>query len=153
MAHQSEYKRLLTGSTLRLKSLDYGWWLKLSNELRLTACEDKCSALTVSIFKNYIRSGKDFSRASIWDQPGLSSSIRLEVTKERRHSQNSWILWFFSFFSYVTVEQFELGPGQLIFKENIRSGKGLFYTTIWFQPEVSSSINLEIMKEQRLFWY
>ena len=98
MAHQSEYKTLLTGSTLRLKSLDYGWWLKLSNELRLTACEDKCSALTVSIFKNYMRSGKNFSRASIWDQPGLSSSICLEVTKERRHSQNSWILLFFFHF-------------------------------------------------------
>ena len=58
---------------------------------------------------------------------------------------------FFFIFSYVTVEQFELAPGQSIFKKNIGSGKGLFYTTIWFEPEVSSSICLEVMKEQRLF--
>ena len=124
MSNQSEHQSLQTGSRFYLKV--YGWCWKLSNKLSLTACEDKCSALTVLIFKNYMRSRKDFSRASIWDQRGLSSSIRLEVTKERRHSQNSWILWLFSFFSYVTVEQFELAPGQLIFKKKHQIWKGPF---------------------------
>ena len=50
----------------------------------LSLCMAHISACIKANLKNYMRSGKIFSRASIWDQPGLPRSICLDVTVERR---------------------------------------------------------------------
>ena len=47
------------------------------------------SAFPESILKSNMRFGKNFSRALIWDQPQLSSSIRLEVTAQQRQRLNT----------------------------------------------------------------
>ena len=47
-------------------------------------CMAHISACIEANLKNYMRFGKIFSRASIWDQPQLNCSICLEVTVEQR---------------------------------------------------------------------
>ena len=62
----------------------YGSWRKNN----LLTCDHNNSAFIESIFKNYMRSGKDFQRASIWDQPQLPSLICSEVRLKQRQSSN-----------------------------------------------------------------
>ena len=56
-----------------------------SNSWKLNSCSSCTSsrqhslASGKSIFKKYMRSGKDFLKATIWDQPRLSSLFCLEV--------------------------------------------------------------------------
>ena len=61
---------------------DRGGWIKVNMDL--STCNGNCTAVSEPNFKNYMRSGKDFSMPLIWDQPQLPCSIRLEVTALQR---------------------------------------------------------------------
>ena len=50
----------------------------------LIICMAHISACIGANLKNYMRSGKHFSRATFWDQPRLASSIRSKVIMKNR---------------------------------------------------------------------
>ena len=115
----------------------------------LSLCMAHISACIEANLKNYMRSGKIFSRASIWDQPGLPRSIRLEVTVERRQIWN-----LVQFRTSTKSDMFLCNPNNLafhksIFKNNMRSGKSFSRGLIWDQLRLPCSICLEVTARKR----
>ena len=115
----------------------------------LSLCMAHISACIKANLKNYMRFGKIFSRASIWDQPGLNRSIHLEVTVEQRQIWN-----LVQFRSSTKSDMFLCNPNnsafhESIFKNNMRSGKRFSRVSIWDQLQLPSSNRLEVTARKR----